>query len=107
MFPIGKSKLSLREIANYWAREIQPPASRNELLELLEGAWWRGQIHGDSVKSRLDLLKYMFEAMHDRDDVGIVFLVECFGLVEGNGPSNWMDWSLIRSRLSQAKVTRP
>jgi len=77
MFPIGKSKLSLREIANYWAREIQPPASRNELLQKLEAAWWLGQIRGDSVKSRLDLLKHML-AMYDGDDARIVFLVENF-----------------------------
>jgi hypothetical protein len=47
-----------------------------ELLRLLESAWWLGEIHGDSVKSRLDFLKRMFKAMHDRDDAGIVFLVE-------------------------------
>jgi hypothetical protein len=76
MWPIGESKLSLGEIAKYWAREIQPPASRNELLQLLEAAWWLGQIRGDSVKSRLDFLKHMFKAMHDRDDAGVVFFVE-------------------------------
>jgi len=79
MFPIGKPTLSLREIANYWAREIQPSASQFELLRLLEGAWWLGEIRGDSVKSRLDLLKLMFQAMHDRDDLGIIFVVEGVG----------------------------
>jgi hypothetical protein len=74
VFPIGKSKLSLREIAKYWAREIQPPASRNELLQELEAAWWLGQIRGDSA--RLDVLKRMFKAMHDRDDADVVFFVE-------------------------------
>lgn len=89
MFPIGKPKLSLREIANYWAREIQPPASQNELLRELEAAWWLGEIRGDSLKSRLDLLKHMFEAMHDRDDAGVVFFVEG----AGEPPAKWEQFS--------------
>jgi hypothetical protein len=74
MFPIGKSKLSLREIANYWARDEHQPASQNELLQELEAAWWLGQIRGDTA--RLDFLKRMFKAMHDRDDAGVVFFVK-------------------------------
>jgi hypothetical protein len=74
MFPIGKSKLALGEIANYWAREIQPPASRDELLKVLEGAWWLGEFCGDSAISRLELLKGMFKSMRHRDDLGIVFV---------------------------------
>jgi len=75
MFPISKETLSFLAISEYWSREIQPPASPNELLALLEGAWWLGEMHGDSAISRLELLKRMFKSMHDRDDLGIVFIV--------------------------------
>ncbi|HZC56145.1 MAG TPA: hypothetical protein VE396_08880 [Xanthobacteraceae bacterium] len=74
MFPIGKDKLSFREISDYWSREIQPPATRLELLGLLESAWWLGEIRADSAMSRLQLLQDMFKSMHDRDDLGIVFV---------------------------------
>ena len=74
MFPIGKQNLSLLEIADYWSREIRPPASRKELLRLLESAWWLGEIHGDSILTRLELLKRMFQSMGDRTDLGIVFI---------------------------------
>jgi len=60
MFPIAKRKLTLSDISNYWSREISPPASRNELYGLLEGAWWIGEIHGDSAISRLELLKRFY-----------------------------------------------
>jgi hypothetical protein len=95
MFPIGKSKLSLREIANYWAREIQPPASWSELLELLDAAWWLGEIRGDSVKSCLDLLKHMFKAMHDRDDAGVVFFVEEAPNPKWSNCPMVLSWSII------------
>jgi hypothetical protein len=75
MFPIGKHKLSLQEISDYWSREIQPPASGKELYRLLESAWWLGEIRGDSAISRLQLLKKMFMVMRERDDLGIVFIV--------------------------------
>jgi hypothetical protein len=75
MFPVAKTTLSFSEISNYWSREIQPPATQKELFRLLEGAWWLGEIHGDSASSRLDLLKRMFKSMWHRDDLGVVFVV--------------------------------
>jgi hypothetical protein len=75
MFPIGDATLSFREISNHWSREIQPPASRNELLRVLESAFWRGEIHGNSRWSRLEFLKGIYRPLHDRDDLGIVFIV--------------------------------
>jgi hypothetical protein len=75
MFPIGDATLPFREIANCWSREIQPPASRNELLRVLESAWWLDEIRGKSRWSRLEFLKGMYRPLHDRDDLGIVFLV--------------------------------
>jgi hypothetical protein len=83
MFPISKNKLSFREISDYWSREIQPPASQLELLGLLEEAWWLGEVRGDSAKSRLQLLQAMFNSMHDRNDLGILFV-----LGEDTGPPN-------------------
>jgi hypothetical protein len=74
MFPIAKPALSFGEISDYWSREISPPASSNELLDTLVSAWWLGELRGDSVNSRLKLLKIMFTSMY-RDDRGIVFIV--------------------------------
>ena len=73
MFPISDNKLSLRQISDYWSREIQPPASADELLDLLEGAWWSGEIVGEASTSRLQLLTGMFKSAHP---LGIVFLVK-------------------------------
>jgi len=74
MFPINKRTLPILEIADYWAREIDPPASLRELLGLLEGAWWRGEILGDSQLTRLEFLKRIFKSMRDRSDAGVVFI---------------------------------
>ena len=74
MFPIAKPALSFGEISDYWSREISPPASSNELLDILVSAWWLGELRGDFVNSRLELLKLMFTSMY-RDDLGIVFIV--------------------------------
>jgi hypothetical protein len=73
MFPISKDALSLREISDYWSREIN--ATSKELFRILEAAWWLGEFRGDSFYSPLQLLKKMFTSMHQRDDLGIVFLV--------------------------------
>lgn len=73
MFPITEASLPLLQISDYWSRVIDPPASQKELLALLEGAWWLGEINGDSVRSRLELLKRMFTSLRDRADLGIVF----------------------------------
>jgi hypothetical protein len=72
MFPIPKGKLSFREIADFWSREIQPPASRKELLALLEEAWWLGEIVGDAGFSRPELLKNMFKSKRLFPDIVFV-----------------------------------
>ena len=74
MYPIAEATLSLHDIAEYWSREIRPPASSNELLSILVSAWWSGELRSDSVHSRLQLLKIMFTSKY-RDDLGIVFIV--------------------------------
>jgi hypothetical protein len=48
MFPIAKPALSFGEIADYWTREIHPPASWEEILRTLESAWWLGELRGNS-----------------------------------------------------------
>jgi hypothetical protein len=71
MFPISKETLSFREISDYWSREIT--ASRNELLNSLIGAWWRGEIVGDAPH-RLQFLRNLFVAMQKSKDPRIVFI---------------------------------
>jgi hypothetical protein len=74
MFPIREPALSIVDIADYWSRDIRPSASSNELLSILVSAWWLGEFRGDSIHSRLQLLKIMFSSKY-RDDLGIVFIV--------------------------------
>ena len=81
MFPITKRALSFGEISDYWSRQISPPASSNELLDILLSAWWLGELRVGSGPIRLQLLKNMFTSMRDRDDLGIVFIVG-----DGAGP---------------------
>jgi hypothetical protein len=73
MFPIAEAALSFREIADYWSREIHPPASSNELLSILVRAWWLGELRSNSRHSRLQLLKMMFTSKY-KDDLGIKFV---------------------------------
>ena len=75
MYPIAEATLSLREIAEYWSREIHPPASWQEIFHTLESAWWLGELRGNSRRTPLQLLKIMFTSMRHRDDLGIVFIV--------------------------------
>jgi hypothetical protein len=72
MFPILHDTLSFSDIAEFWSREIEPSASIVELLGLLEGAWWRGEIVGEGALSRLKLIQYLFKSSND---FGIVFVV--------------------------------
>ena len=71
MFPIIESTLSFGEIADYWSREI--PASWDEILRILESAWWQDKLRGNSGPTRLQRLKNMFNSMRHRDDLGVVY----------------------------------
>jgi hypothetical protein len=75
MLPIAESTLSFGEIADYWSREIYPPASWDEILRTLESAWWLGELRGNSGPTRLQRLKNMFTSMRQRDDLEIGFIV--------------------------------
>jgi hypothetical protein len=72
MFPIADDTLSFSEIADYWSREIRPPASDLELLQALSAAWWRGQIVGETALTRLKLIRYLFGHAPDLDLIFVV-----------------------------------
>jgi hypothetical protein len=65
MFPISDATLPLSRIADYWSREIWPPASRVELLKQLESAWWRGEIIAQGGASRLGLIRQLYKSSND------------------------------------------
>jgi hypothetical protein len=71
MFRRSADRLSFLQIAKLWAREIQPSASLDELVDELESAWWRGEIVGNSAKTRLQFLQTMFGF---RKNLGIAFV---------------------------------
>src|SRR5258708_35462780 len=71
MFPIAQDKLLICEIADYWAREIQPPASFAELEVLLEKAWWRGELSVSGPPVRLQVLRFLYSTCSDE----IVFVI--------------------------------
>jgi hypothetical protein len=74
MFPISKEKLILRDIANYWSREIRPPATADELLNLMVRAWWLGELVGDT-SPRVELLKKMAAKRNKEDELtNLVFV---------------------------------
>ena len=72
MFPIKAEQLALTEIADYWAREIKPPATQAELLTTLEKAWLRGELMSVGRPTRLDLLRAMYKSKQD----DVVFFIE-------------------------------
>ena len=100
MFPITKLALSFRAISDYWSRHISPPASSNELLDILLSAWWLGELRGDFVNSRFELLKIMFTSMY-RDDLGIVFIV---GDDAAPPPVEWPDGTSTIDLRPQIRV---
>jgi hypothetical protein len=77
---LSEQKLSVGEIAKYWSREMKPPTTRQELLDALSKAWWRGEIRGRAPSTRLQLLQSMFRSVGAGADLGIVFVRE------GDGP---------------------
>jgi hypothetical protein len=70
MFPLSEEKLSFLEIADYWSRKSL--ASQDELLARLEAAWWRGEITGNSAKTRLQFLRSMYQKRRDLPSVVFV-----------------------------------
>jgi hypothetical protein len=72
MLPLRAEKLSFREIADHWSRESR--YSKDELLALLESAWWRGELKGNSALNRLQFLKKMFGSRHEPHLQSVVFV---------------------------------
>lgn len=67
MFPLPPEQLlSLARLADYYSREVQPAASKREVLTMLIGALWRGDLKGDSGVDRLTAVRLIFEKGHDR-----------------------------------------
>jgi len=76
MLPIWKDKLSIEKITDRWSQEIQPPTSREELLDFFETAWWRGQWKTDGPLTPLALLKSMCRSARERDLTTLVFVTK-------------------------------
>lgn len=69
MFPVPSSQLlTISKVADYWSREMKPPARRDELFGLLVKAWWRGDLAASGAQ-RLDVLK----AIHKHPPSWITF----------------------------------
>ena len=76
MLPIWKDKLSIEKITDRWSQEIQPPTSREKLLDFFETAWWRGQWKTDGPLTPLALLKSMYRSERGRDLTTLVFVTK-------------------------------
>jgi hypothetical protein len=67
MFPIpADEKLSLFDIADYWAKEVTPRCTPIELLILLAKAWWRGDLLADNGPTRVKVLRALYTSFPDR-----------------------------------------
>ena len=73
MFPISQRTLTFWEIADYWSREIKPPASHSELLDLLIRTWWSGEFREASHASRFEFLKKMLANNSRTDEPDDIF----------------------------------
>jgi hypothetical protein len=72
MFPIpSERKLSVVQVAEYWSREITPPASAQELRDTIGKAWWRGELAATNGSSRLGVLR----GYYSRSVKFIVFVI--------------------------------
>jgi hypothetical protein len=97
VFPIPQDRvLSLRTIADYWSREVQPPATKQETLTELIEAWWRAEFVGNGKPNRIMVLRWLYQNCQDC----IVFTVpglETLPQIDGTedgGVSGWPDVSL-------------
>jgi len=73
---ICRDRHSISDITDGWSREIQPPTSREELLDFFETAWWRGQWKTDGPLTPLALLKSMYRSARERDLTTLVFVTK-------------------------------
>jgi hypothetical protein len=62
MFPIPADRaLLIRQIADYWSREIHPRASAEELCQEMLQGFWRGELRSIST-TRLTQLQWLYES---------------------------------------------
>jgi hypothetical protein len=65
MFPIPANQpLTFAKVADFWSRDVTPRASRNELLNELVKAWWRGDLVASGAK-RSDVLRAIYNFRPD------------------------------------------
>ena len=71
MFPVAADRLSMSQIADFWASEIATGdvklRERREvnIRDLLVSAWWRGELVGATRRTRLDFLKSLYVTFDD------------------------------------------
>src|SRR6516225_11183474 len=73
---ICRDRHSISDITDGWSREIQPPTSREELLDFFETAWWRGLWKTAGPLTPLALLKRMYRSARERDLTTLVFVTK-------------------------------
>jgi hypothetical protein len=76
MLPICRDKLPIERITRCWSQEIQPPTSPEELLDFLEGAWWRGELKTEGPLTPLALLKSMYTSTREAHLTTLVFITK-------------------------------
>ena len=76
MLPICRDKLPIERITRRWSQEIQPPTSPEELLDFLEGAWWRGELKTEGPLTPLALLKTMYTSAREGHLTTLVFITK-------------------------------
>ena len=109
MFPIPHDQhLSLNLIADYWAREAEPPATFRESLTVLIQAWWRFEFFGRDSLRQADVLRYLFKHRQDciafvapgeaaltqcepTDDGGVAVIRAITVPVPNYDPETWVD----------------
>jgi hypothetical protein len=58
MYPFpSERKLSVVEIAKHWSRQIEPPASAQDLRDVITKAWWSSELIAANGASRLSVLR--------------------------------------------------
>jgi hypothetical protein len=73
---ICRDRLSIADITDYWSREIQPFTLPEQLVDVLEAAWWRREVKTDGPLTPLALLKSMFKSAHEGYLTSLVFVTK-------------------------------
>jgi hypothetical protein len=68
---ICRDRLSIADITDHW-----PPTSREELLDVLEAAWWRGELRTKGPLTPLAVLKSVYGSAREGDLTTLVFVTK-------------------------------